>query len=258
MKLTTQRVTELAERLLADYDAVRPGDAFAGDLRIELADAWQLQNAVAELRAARGEEVIGYKVGAVAPGNQKMLGLPQPVWGRLWHSEQYDSGAVLTRSNYANLAVEAEFAILLADDVLPGMSVEAIASCVDCIYPTLELHNLALQSKQPHGAELVATNCINCGVVKGIAIANPGESIETDLQLVFDGIAIDAWHRLRWPDDILAAVSWLATALQEQGLPLTRGSFVLTSAWGPPVPVAQHKTIEVTSSFFGNVSAEIN
>lgn len=257
MSVTESELANLAERLLDDYDAVRPGELFADGLRLELVDAWRLQSAVAQLRTSRGERVAGYKVGAVNAGNQQMLGVTEPVWGRLWESEFHESGVQLEKSTYANLAIEAEFGIVLSKDVEPGMGIEELAACVDALYPTLELHNLKFESEQPHGPELVANNCINCGVVKGKPVTQLKESQMTNLKLVFDGQVVDAWDNLAWPHDILAAVDWLSNSLMSQGLRLQRGDFVLTSAWGPPLPVENHARIDVTSSVFGNVFADI-
>ena len=257
MTLHESELSDLAERLLADYDAVCPGDVFANGLRLDLDDAWHLQAAVTRLREARGELVAGYKIDAVTPGNQQMLGLTQPVWGRLWQSEFYDSGVRLDRAAYAELSLEAEFGIELSQSVKPGMSMQQLAACVGSVYPTLELHNLRLCSAQPHGPELIANNCINCGDVKGAAVTAIEKPCETSLQLVYDGKLVDSWEKLKWPHDILKALGWLAQSLESQGLHLKRGDFVLTSAWGPPIPVQNHHRVEVTSSAFGDAFAVI-
>ena len=70
--------------MLADYDNATPGTAFGEGLRLEIEEAWQLQAAVTALREARGERVVGYKIGCVFKGNQKMMGLSHPAYGRLW------------------------------------------------------------------------------------------------------------------------------------------------------------------------------
>ncbi len=257
MTIDNATLEHLARRLLADYDAAKPLSIFTEGLRLQLPDAWRLQNAVTGLREERGETVVGYKVGAVTPHNQKMMGLPHPVWGRLWASELHDSGVALSKNNYTNLSIEAEFGIVLCRNLVPGMSIAEIAASVDAVYPTLELHNLCLQSAPPHGHELIANNCINCGVVRGAA-HHPPAPCDTDLKLLYDGRVIDKWPQLRWPDDILAAVVWLTDALYKHGLNLRTGDFILTSAWGPPVPVNNHTRIEVSSSEFGSAFATLD
>ena len=245
----------LAVRMLADYDAGNPGTVFGESVRFELIEAWRLQSAVTRLREARGEQVVGYKVGCVSPGNQKAMGVSQPVWGRLWNTEQYQDGVVLSKASYNNIAIEAEFGVTLARPVTPNMTPKEVAASVDALYPLLELHDLVLRGDAPHGHELVANNCINCGVVRGAPIKDLHASRDTDLKLVYDNDVVDEWAVLNWPGDILAAVAWLAGDLATQGLELNAGALVLTGAWGPPIPVATHTHVEVTSSSFGNVAA---
>jgi 2-keto-4-pentenoate hydratase len=255
MALDANAVQDIATRVLADYDAVKPGELFADGLRLELVDAWRVQAAVTRLRERRGETVIGYKVGCVTPGNQQMMGLDQPVWGRLWASELHETGVRLSKQCYANIAIEAEFAIELATDLKPEMSIDEIAQAVAAVYPTLELHNLVLRSDKPNGHELIANNCINSGVVRGAAVTDLAARRDTDLQLVFDGVVVDQWPTLNWPNDIVGAVLWLTTALAEQGLQASAGDLLLTSAWGPPIPVAENTCVEVKASEFGHVFA---
>lgn len=255
MSLEEHAIDDIATRMLADYDAVTPGSMFNEGLRLQLPDAWRVQTAVTRLRQARGERVVGYKVGCVNPGNQQMMGLPQPVWGRLWDTEIHRNGVQLAKRAYANIAIEAEFAIVLAADLTPAMSVQQIAASVESVYPTLELHNLVLRGDKPHGHELIANNCINCGVVRGSPVIDLAESRDTDLKLIYDGTIVDQWPALNWPNDIVGAVVWLSAALAEQGLQLKAGDMLLTSAWGPPIPVAEHRRVDVTSSAFGDVFA---
>jgi len=241
--------------MLADYDAGTPGLIFADGFRLNLPDAWRLQSMVTELREARGEKVIGYKVGAVDPGNQKLMGLQHPVWGRLWASELHETGVALNKNDYANISIEAEFAITLSRELKPGLSIDALADSVATVCPVLELHNQVMRGEPPHGHELIANNCINCGVVRGPPVTNLSQSRQTDLKMVYDGQTVDEWEALWWPDDILAAVDWLAQSLGEHGLRLKAGDLILTSAWGPPIPVADCTRVDVTSSAFGSVFA---
>ena len=96
-ELDDQTLNALARRMLADYDAVDPGTVFAEGLRLSIPDAWRLQTAVAALREQRGETAVGYKIGCVCAGNQKMMGLTHPVWGRLWSTEQHKDGVALKK-----------------------------------------------------------------------------------------------------------------------------------------------------------------
>ena len=258
MPIVDEHVNDIAARMLADYDAVTPGTVYADGLRLDLPDAWRLQTAVARLREARGERVIGYKVGCVSPGNQQLMGVPHPVWGRLWDTEQHCAGAKLAKTDYANISIEAEFGVTLFRDVVPGMSIDAVAACVDAVYPLLELHNLVMRGETPNGHELVGNNCIHSGVVRGAPVTDLNKTSQTDLKLLYDGEIVDEWMALNWPGDLLSAVGWLAGNLAEHNVRLKAGDLLLTGAWGPPIPVNDYTLVEVTSSGFGNVSACFN
>ncbi|MDH3662179.1 MAG: hypothetical protein OEU92_19480 [Alphaproteobacteria bacterium] len=255
-ELDNQTLNALARRMLADYDAVDPGTVFAEGLRLSIPDAWRLQTAVAALREQRGETAVGYKIGCVCAGNQKMMGLTHPVWGRLWSSEQHKDGVALKKADFANLALEAEFAFTLKRDVDPEKaSPGELVAAVGAVYPVIELHNLMLRSDPPRGHELIANNGILAGVVRGRGVSNPNTPLTTDLALIFDGGTVDFWSSLRWPDDILSAIGWLAEKRAEAGVRLEKGDVILTGAFGPPIPLENKTRVDVTSSAFGSVSA---
>ena len=246
----------IAERMLADYDEVNPGTVFAEGLRLSIPDAWRLQTAVATLRERRGETVVGYKIGCVCKGNQEMMALSHPVWARLWSSEQHSDGVALEKGSFANLALEAEFAITLGKTVDPKKtSPGELLQAISAVYPVIELHNLMLRGGPPCGHELIANNGILAGVVSGQGVLDPGTPLTTDLALVFDGETVDSWASLKWPDDILSAIGWLAEKQAEAGRRLEQGDMILTGAFGPPIPLEGKTRVDVTSSAFGNVSA---
>ena len=254
MSLDQDQLDTIARRMLADYDQVTPGMVFAEGLR--LSDAWRLQAAVAALREHRGETLVGYKIGCVCKGNQEMMGLTHPVWGRLWSREQHEDGVALKKAAFANLALEAEFAITLGSPVdAEKASPDELLQAISAVYPVIELHNLVLRSDPPRGHELIANNGILAGVVSGQGVADPREPRTTDLALVFDGEIVDSWASLKWPDDILSAIGWLAEKQAESGRRLEQGDMILTGAFGPPIPLADKIRVDVTTSAFGNVSA---
>ena len=66
---------ELVDRQWRDYRARQPGTCFADpDFDLSLAAAYELQDAVAKLRVASGDRLIGYKVGCTGPGPRNSSG----------------------------------------------------------------------------------------------------------------------------------------------------------------------------------------
>ena len=228
----------LAARMLRDYDRHTPGTPFADGLRLSIDEAYRLQSRVARRREARGERVVGYKIGCVAPVNQARHGLSHPVWGRLWSREQHPSGTTLPRGDFANVAVEAELGVTLGRDVDRDVrGVTGVAAAVAQVAVVVELHNLVLRGADPTGPELIANNAIHAGVVRSPGLAPPRAGTAVDLALELDGARVDAWSDRRWPDDVLSALPWLARELARHDRRLEAGQLVLVGAWGPPRPL---------------------
>ena len=255
-RLEDTKLKAIAHQMLVDYDAREPGTVFSDGLRLGVDDAWRLQGAVAGLREQRGEKVVGYKIGCVCEHNQRKNGISHPVWGRLWSTEQHGDGVQLRKSDFANVAIEGEFAITLEQSIDPAnASPEQVAKAVQYIYPVIELHNLVMRGSAPHGHELISNNGIHAGVVRGPGVAVTADFLSTDLALVFDGETVDSWSSVKWPGDVLSAVKWLAGKLAQSGRQLEKGDLILTGAFGPPIALGDKKAVSVTSSAFGNVNA---
>ena len=87
---------ELAQRMLADYDARTPGQVFAEPLDLTTVQAYALQAEIAWLREERGEKVIGYKVGCTSPAVQQQLGIGEPIFARIFDTGCFPCGATLS------------------------------------------------------------------------------------------------------------------------------------------------------------------
>jgi len=246
----------LATRMLRDYDRHTPGTPFADGLDLSIDEAYRLQSRIAKWRQARGEQVVGYKIGCVAPVNQARHGLSHPVWGRLWSSEQHPSGTTLSQGDFANVAVEAELGVTLGRDIehdVPGPT--GVVAAIADVVVAVELHNLVLRGGDPTGPELIANNAIHAGVVLSPGIESPPAGTAVDLKLEFDGVSIDAWSDRRWPDDVLSALPWLARELARHGHRLEAGQLVLVGAWGPPRPLQEPVQVTACSETLGLAEA---
>jgi 2-keto-4-pentenoate hydratase len=234
----SNNLTQLANKMLSDYDARTPGNLFAEGMRLSLTEAYGVQMQVAQLRELRGEHLAGYKIGCVCQGNQDKNGLTHPVYGRLWSTEQHVTNVTLPIDAFANLAIEGEIAISLRYDIEPKqLSIQDIAEAVDEVFTVIELHNLVLHGDHPTGAELIANNAIHAGVVYSSGVRPPLTGDCSELSVALDGRIAEHWVNRRWPNDVLSAVPWLVSELAKDNQQLKAGQKILTGAWGPPLPL---------------------
>ena len=254
--LTQKDIDLFAQKILEDYDSKNPGIIFKRKIKISNTEALLIQSTVSKLRKKRGEEIIGYKIGCVLKETQKKMGFTHPAWGTLWKNELYTSGVSLSKKDYSNPAMEAEFGIILNRDLKPEpISFKYILESIESIHPLIEIHNLVFYGDAPHGAELIANNAIHAGVILGPETKFPKNNQTTDLKLIYDKEIVDAWSNKKWPHDMLSEVAWLVKEQAKINNILKKGDLILIGAYGFPVPINEKKVIEVTSSAFGEVKA---
>ena len=258
-QLSQKQIDAFSKKMLEDYDANNPGTIFKEKIKISNADALILQSTVSKLRKKRGEEIIGYKIGCISKETQKKMGLTQPAWGTLWKKELHPSGISLSKKDYSNPAMEAEFGVILNRDLKSeNISFEYILDSIDSIYPLIEIHNLVFNGDAPHGAELLANNAIHAGVILGPKNNLPNNNQITDLKLIYDKEIIDSWSDKKWPYDMLSEIIWLVNEQAKIDNVLKKNDLILTGAYGFPVPINDKKIIEATSSAFGDAKAIFN
>ena len=258
--ITRLQIGQWASRQLADYDARDPGTIFGEDVLLNITEAYQLQSAVAQLRQKRGEQIVGYKVGCTSPAIRQQLGIDHCVSGRLFSSEQHQSGAELSRADFANLAIEGELAVELArepDENVDDLSGNTIPDCVAKIIPVIELHHLVMRGKQASAAELIANNAIHAGVVAGQSVKPEEFDEQTAMEIYVDDQLIDQYRGPLLCQTIGTSLKWLAKLVRERGELLKAGEIILTGAIPSLIPINQACSIRVEAPPFGRVEATV-
>lgn len=151
----TDDLRALAERQWHDYRARQPGTCFADPgFSLDLARAYELQDAVAALRVATGDRVVGYKVGCTGPGTVQQFGMAGPIRGCLFESEIRRHGEDPDSGDFASLAIEGEMAVRI------GAHGSIVAA-----FPVIELHHFVFRGLKKTLPELVANNGLNGGII---------------------------------------------------------------------------------------------
>jgi 2-keto-4-pentenoate hydratase len=248
---------ELARRMLMDLDAKTPNQIFRQSTTLTIDDAYQIQEEVARLRTQRGEKIIGYKVGCISPVIQQQLGISEPILGRLFDTECHSTGAQLSCSNYANLAIEGEFAVRLKEDVPVSLHAdEDYLNRIDEMFPVVELHHYVLNSPKPCCQELIASNGMNAGFVAAKGSTRMLGSTQPKLTISISNVAkgsVEETSALARP---IEALRWLATRFATMGLHLSRGQVILTGSPAALFPVKPGMRVVVDTESFGTSTAE--
>ena len=254
----TSRIGGWASRQLADYDARKPGSVFAEGVVLSVAQGYELQAAVAELRRRRGERIIGYKVGCTSPRIRAQLGIDHCVTGRLYDSEQHASGVVLSRSEYANLAIEGELAVELSREPTESdFSGVEVPTCVARVIPVIELHHHVMRGERPSAGELIAHNAIHAGFVAGCGVRPEDARGDSSLAIFADDRLLEQCAGPALIQTIRSSLNWLTEIVRGRGDRLDAGQIILTGSIPSLIPIGQDCHVRVDAPPFGSVEANI-
>jgi 2-keto-4-pentenoate hydratase len=216
--------------MLADHDARTPNQIFAEQVDLTTEQAYLLQAEVARLREARGERVIGYKVGCTSRAIQQQLGIGEPIFARVFDTGCFPSGQRLPSSRFANLAVEGELAVRLGQDV-PASSAggDECRAAIVSVFPVIELHHYVLRSPEPSLAELIASGGMHAGFV--LAEDEPAVGLPDleSLSVWIDDERLGMVSGAEVAGLAVRSVGWLAA----KGLALASGQVILTGSLLP-------------------------
>ena len=259
-RVSPDPVRRMAIDLLADYDGKTPGRLSCQPAALTVAQAYAVQAEVGRLREQRGERIIGYKVGCTSKAIQEQLGVQEPIFGRLFDTGCFRSGACLSHASFANLAVEGELAVRLGDDLCgPDVSVQACRNSIEDVFPVIELHHYVVPADRPHWQWLITSGGMHAGFVadeKGPGrrgLGNSAHSLSIAINDVIVG-AVGDTEPLLCP---IGSLRWLADRLAKIGLSLRKGQVILTGSPMKLYPVAALSRVVVEAPPLGVTRVEI-
>ena len=252
--MTNSEVQTLAGRQLHDYDARKPGMAFAEpSFRVALDDAYRVQIETARLRVLLGEAIAGYKIGCVSAAVRRQLGTEHAVFGHLFASEIRTSPSELSADEFCCLAIEGELALILDADIddIAGLN-ENPARFVGTVFPVIELHHYIFRGPNPSAAEVVANNALQAGSVVPEARATAGTADPLDIRVtISDRVEETATV------DPLETIHELASRLAVFGIKPKAGEILLTGSPLPLYPVGPGDDIRVECPGVASVAATV-
>jgi len=211
-------------------------------------DAYAISLAALALRSARGERLIGKKIGVTSKTVQEMLGVHQPDFGfltdRMWIKGDIDieaTGLIQPRA-------EAEIAFILKDRLTgPGVTPEDVMAATAHIAPCFEIVDSRIQDWKIGIVDTVADNA-SCGVfLLGDARADPGNHDLPSLHVTVtkNGQPLSEGYGSAVQGSPAQAVAWLANTLSAYAVTLDAGDVILSGSLVPLAPAARGDVFEM-------------
>mgnify|MGYP000904116824 CR=1 FL=1 len=239
-------------QLLAHADEGRSWPDAARPTHADLAAAYRDALAVRELRIARGERPVGFKIGFTNRTIWPRYGVYAPIWGTVWDTTLLPSASAaavdLGRLCEPRLEPEVVFGLAATPPARPTL--EQLFACIDWVAPGFEI----VQSHAPQwrfsAPETVADGGLHGRLRVGPrsavhTIAASGEALDAQLaalrvSLRRDGVVVETGQGANVLGGPLQALRHFVLELQAcPGAPVLRaGDVVTTGTWTDAWPLA--------------------
>lgn len=247
MTLTPDRAEAEAARLdAAELGRYQVGQTTMVHQEMTLDDAYLVQAAWRDHRLARGERLIGHKIGLTSRAMQAAMNIDTPDSGFLTDTMVFDAGTTLVASDYTDPKLEVELAFVLGDDLdRADHTVDDVLAATEYIVPALELLAARTYRKDPETGrtrtvvDTISDNAANAGIITGGTRANPND---IDLRWVSallyrNGVVEETGVAAGVLDHPANGIVWLARRYAKQGLRLEAGQVILAGSFTRPVDV---------------------
>jgi 2-keto-4-pentenoate hydratase len=224
--------------------------------RLDLAEAYRLQDRLRETLIAGGERLAGWKAAFTTRPAQEANGLGEPGCAFLLASGVLASRAEVSFARFTSLAVEAEVAFVMRHDLAgPGVTAARAATAVEGALPALELVDFRYSGK-PTGTDVIAEGVYAVAIVLGGALT-PITGLDLALEgLVYEhsGTIAATATAAEVMGNPLNSLAWIANHLGGRGLGLRAGDVVMTGSVSKLLRPRPGDTVRATYTRLGSAS----
>jgi 2-keto-4-pentenoate hydratase len=246
----TSHIENLAGEVFATLGSGRQLAPFSDrpdGLTIE--DAYRVLARLGEAFQARGEALVGRKIGFTNRTIWPEYGVYAPIWGFVTSRTVRDlaAGAALPLAGLAEPRIEPEIVFGLSRAPAPDMDEMALAGCIDWVAHGFEI----VQSLFP-GWKFAPADTVACNALHGALLIGPRHAFQPraaewlrelaafEIELERDEVLADHGHASNVLDSPFLALRHLVRLLAQDpvNLPLAAGEIVSTGTLTRALPVA--------------------
>jgi len=208
------------------------------DLGPDLADAYRIQHELIAHRIARGERLVGCKLGFTSKAKMAQMGVSEIIVGQLTDAMQVDDAASVELSRFIHPRIEPEIAFRL------GRAVNGndIADCVDAVAPALEIIDSRYRDFRFSLPDVIADNTSASAFV--IGEWQPVRDVaDLPVRLLVDGIEVEAGSTAAILGHPMYALEQLVELAAKYGIELRANDIILAGAATAAVPFGAQRVV---------------
>ena len=257
MTILTNKINEFAN-LLEEAEKTGVGilPLTSIDKNLTVNEAYQIQLNNIEKKMAKGQKIIGKKIGLTSKAMQKLLGVDEPDYGHLLDSMVIENGGNIPLNLVLQPKVEAEIAFILKKDLKgPNTTTLDVLKATDYIVPALEIVDSRVQDWKIKLPDTIADNASSGFYVLGgkrtkiedVNLELLGMVFEKNGEIVNTGVGAAALG------NPATCVAWLANRLADFDITLKAGEVILSGALSAAVEAQAGETFTARFAHIGSV-----
>lgn len=240
---------ETIEALAAAYDAAERSRVQVRQPTLDhpgmtIDDGYAVQSAWVEMKLARGDRIVGRKIGLTSRAMQQASQIDEPDYGVLLESMVVEDGAAIPADRFIRPRFEVELGFWLKERLGGGaVSLRDAANAVEWVVPSIEIIDARCHQNDPETGrprkvmDTISDNAANAGVIWG---GRPMRPEAVDLAWVpgvlsLNGVVEETGVAAGVLGHPLRGLVWLARRLAARGVALEPGQFVLSGSFTRPV-----------------------
>ena len=242
----------LAAALLEAYDSGRSLAPLSGRIQgFDAATACRVAHHITARRTARGERMVGRKIGFTNRSIWPIYGVTGPIWGPVWNTTLFElSDAPVTLPNLPEPRLEPEIILGLKSAPSAGMTPDDLAHCIDWVS-----HGFEIVFSPFPGWKFDVTDCQAGFGLHGALFTGPRLPLTPERAAALPNLSITlddpggkclTGHGADVLDGPLHALAHLLDTLatDPQATPLSAGEIITTGTLTDAVPLSPGDTWE--------------
>ncbi len=230
----------------AEIDATQIRQTTSVYPEMTIDDAYRVQAAWLDRKLARGETLVGHKIGLTSRAMQAAMNITTPDSGFLTDAMVLPADTELVAAHFCDPKLEVELAFVLARDLAGiDLDIDDVLAATDHVTPAIELIAARSYRRDPQSGrtrtviDTISDNAADAGIVCGGAPVAPHE---VDLRWIGalatrNGIVEETGLAAGVLGHPAHGIAWLARRYHEQGLTLRAGQTILAGSFTRPVDV---------------------
>lgn len=257
-RMEDERLADLADQLVQARRVRQTITAWSASPRhaLSLEEAYTVQDLVLARRLARGERLVGWKLGYTSQAMRDQMGIDEPNAGPLTDVMQLVDDCDIPGAAIQPLA-EPEIAVRLAAPPAPGSTVAQVADLVDGAWAALEVCDPIWSARRFRLEDNTADGSSAAWFVLGDPLP-PDHLDSVGVRFIRNGAVLDEARGAAAGGHPLAGVSWLAGLLGRVGKRIEPGQMILTGGLTAGVAMVPGDTVAAEFTASGGVVAGVS